>query len=61
VIDYFASQDIERGGETLTDWLARHLGEHPLEARARLAQMQRARATEGRAAVEQVEQTRQVA
>ncbi|MBP9107127.1 MAG: hypothetical protein KBF56_10225 [Gemmatimonadaceae bacterium] len=44
MIDYFASQDIERDGETLADWLARHLGEHAGEARTRLAAMQRARA-----------------
>ena len=43
MIDYFASQDIERDGETLADWLARHLGEHAGEARTRLAAMQRAR------------------
>lgn len=61
MIDYFASQDIERDGETLADWLARHLGEHAGEARARLAQMQRARATEGGALVAQVEQIRAVA
>jgi acyl dehydratase len=47
VIDYFASQDIERDGETLADWLARHLGEHAGEARTRLAAMQRARADVG--------------
>lgn len=46
MIDYFASQDIERDGETLADWLARHLGEHAGEARSRLAAMQRVRATE---------------
>lgn len=45
MIDYFASQDIERDGETLADWLARHLGEHAGEARTRLAAMQRARAS----------------
>ena len=44
MIDYFASQDIERDGETLAQWLARHLGEHAGEARTRLAAMQRARA-----------------
>ena len=44
MIDYFASQDIERDGETLAQWLARKTHETPMEARARLAQMQRARA-----------------
>ena len=61
MIDYFASQDIERDGETLADWLARHLGEHTGEARVRLAAMQRARASEEGAPVAQVEQIRAVA
>ena len=61
MIDYFASQDIERDGETLADWLARHLGEHAGEARTRLAAMQRARADEEGATVPQVEQIRAVA
>ena len=66
MIDYFASQDIERDGETLADWLARHLGEHAGEARTRLAAMQRARATmyeesASEALVAQVEQIRAVA
>ena len=61
MIDYFASQDIERDGETLADWLARHMGEHAGEARARLVAMQRARATEEGATVPQVEQIRAVA
>lgn len=47
MIDYFASQDIERDGETLAQWLARKLHETPMEARARLAQMQRAGADVG--------------
>lgn len=61
MIDYFASQDIERDGETLADWLARHLGEHAGEARVRLAAMQRARASEEGAPVAQAEQIRAVA
>ena len=60
MIDYFASQDIERDGETLADWLARPLGEHAGEARTRLAAMQRARASVGEP-VAQVEQIRAVA
>lgn len=60
MIDYFASQDIERDGETLADWLARHLGEHAGEARTRLAAMQRARASVGEP-VAQAEQIRAVA
>lgn len=63
MIDHFASQDIERegDGETLADWLARHLGEHAGEARARLAAMQRVRATEDGVSVAQAEQLRAVA
>ena len=60
MIDYFASQDIERDGETLAQWLARHLHETPMGARARLAAMQRARASVGEP-VAQVEQIRAVA
>ena len=61
MIDYFASQDIERDGETLAQWLARKFHETPMEARARLAAMQRARAAEEGAMVAQVEQIRAVA
>lgn len=62
MIDYFASQDIERDGETLADWLARHLGEHAGEARTRLAAMQRARAERIESeSVDAPEQPRQVA
>ena len=45
MIDYFASQDIEEDGETLADWLARKLHVSPAQASARLAAMQRVRAT----------------
>ena len=62
MIDYFASQDIERDGETLAQWLARHLGEHAGEARTRLAAMQRVRAERIESeSVDAPEQTRQVA
>ena len=61
MIDYFASQDIERDGETLAQWLARHLGEHAGEARTRLAAMQRVRAERVEVDVGVTEQPRQVA
>jgi hypothetical protein len=47
MIDYFAAHDIADAphpGESLTGWLARTLDVHPVDAAARLAAMQRARA-----------------
>lgn len=51
MVDAFTAEDLandpDHPGETLPQWLARKLGETPLDARARLAESARVRASLG--------------